>query len=51
MAVGLDLAESQGFVPARAGTLAEEVDPVNLGLRHRIVKVNGFRAEAQAGGL
>jgi hypothetical protein len=51
MAVGLDLAESQGLVPAGAGTLAQEVDPVYLSLRHRIVKVTGFRDLAQAGGL
>ena len=34
VAVRLDLVEGQGLVPVGAGALAEEVDPVNLGLGH-----------------
>ena len=34
VAVRLDLVEGQGLVPVGAGALAEEVDPVHLGLGH-----------------
>ena len=50
MAVGLYLAEGEGLVPARTGALAEEIDSVDLGLRHCVVQITGFRAGAQAGG-
>lgn len=47
----LDLAEGESLVPAWAGTPVEEIDSVYLGLRHLSVKVTGFSAGAQAGGL
>jgi hypothetical protein len=43
-AVELDLMEGEGLVPARAGALAEEINPVNLGLRHGTIQGTEFRA-------